>query len=269
MPIRSYWKGFLKLSLVTCPVEMSPATTGAEKVRFHTLNRATGNRVRAENVDSVTGKPVEEEDERLGYEREPGTFVTFEDEELEAVALDSVRTIDIERFVPRDSVGWIWYDKPHFLVPDGEVGEEAFAVIREAMTATGTHGIARLVLYRRERAVMIQPRDQGMLLWTLRYGDEVRPAEDHFRGSAGKVEAPARKMVEALIQQRTSDWDPKFVTDPVQRRLRQIIAAKSAKKPARKAAKPPPEPEPPSNVINIMDALRKSIAASEQRKPRR
>jgi len=261
MPARA-WKGILKLSLVTCPVTMHAAVSPSERVRFHTLNRATGNRVRARDVDSGTGKPVEEEDERFGYERGDGSFVTFDDEELEAVALDSVRTIDVERFVPADSVGWIWYDAPHFLVPDGEVGEEAYAVIREAMAATRTHGIARLVLHRRERAVMLAPRGQGMMLWTLRYGDEVRRADAYFRGAGAKVEAPARKMVEALIAQRTGPWDPSHVSDPVQARLKQIIAAKSRKPGrAKAAAEPPAAVEPPSNVINIMDALKRSLAA--------
>jgi DNA end-binding protein Ku len=155
MAPRSFWKGYLKLSLVTCPVAMTPATSETEKVRFRTLNRATGNRVVSRYVDGETGKPVDEDDEVKGYERGENEYVMLEDDELDSVALDSTRTIDIEMFVPRESIEWIWYDTPHYLTPNDPVGEEAFAVIREAMAATGTVGISRLVLYRRERAVML------------------------------------------------------------------------------------------------------------------
>jgi DNA end-binding protein Ku len=113
MATRPSWRGYLKLSLVTCPVAMLPATSEAEKVRFHTLNRATGNRVHARYVDAETGKPVRDEDQVKGYEREDGEYVMLEDEELDAVALESTRTIDIDCFVPANSIGWIWYDKPH------------------------------------------------------------------------------------------------------------------------------------------------------------
>ena len=136
MAVRPFWKGYLKLSLVTCPVAMTPATSEGEKVRFHTLNRATGNRIVSEYVDSVTGETVESDDEVKGYERGENDHVMLEDEELDAVALDTTHTIDIEMFAPRDSVGWIWYDKPHYLAPNDKVGEEAFTVIREAMAAT-------------------------------------------------------------------------------------------------------------------------------------
>ena len=126
MAPRPSWQGYLKLSLVTCPVAMLPATSEADKVRFHTLNRATGNRVHARYVDAETGKPVDDENQVKGYEREDGEYVMLEDEELDAVALESTRTIDIDCFVPADSIGWIWYDTPHYLVPDDKVGEEAF-----------------------------------------------------------------------------------------------------------------------------------------------
>ena len=181
MAPRSFWKGYLKLSLVTCPVAMVPATSENEKVRFHTLNSKTGNRVVSQYVDAVSGKSVDEDDEVKGYPRGEDEYVILEDDELEAVALESTRTIDIDMFVSADSIEWIWYDKPHYLTPDDPVGEEAFSVIRDAMELTGTVGVSRLVLYRRERAVMLEPRDRGIVLWTLRYGDEVRDFERIFR----------------------------------------------------------------------------------------
>jgi DNA end-binding protein Ku len=261
MAPRSFWKGYLKLSLVTCPVAMVPATTDEEKVRFHTLNRKTGNRVVSQYVDSMSGKPVDEDDEVKGYQRGEHEYVMLEDDEISAVALESTRTIDIEMFVPRESIDWIWYDKPHYLTPDDPVGEEAFSVIRDAMEATGRVGISRLVMYRRERAVMLEPRDRGIVLWTLRYGDEVRDRDTYFGDiKNGKADSQLMTLVKTLIDERTKPWDPKMVDDPVQDRLLEIIAAKKKGK-KRPAAAKAAEPEPSSNVINIMDALRKSIAS--------
>ncbi|WP_029352093.1 Ku protein [Bosea sp. 117] len=257
----SFWKGYLKLSLVTCPVAMTPAVSESEKIRFHTLNRATGNRVVSHYVDAVSGKPVREEDEAKGYPRGEDDYVLLDDEEIGAVGLESTRTIDIEMFVPADSVGWIWYDRPHYLTPDDEVGEEAYCVIRDAMAATGTVGISRLVLYRRERAVMLEPRDKGIVLWTLRYGDEVRDPADYFDAiGADKPDKKMMGLIGELIRERIRDWSADMAGDPVQARLLDLIAAK--KKGRKRPPKAEPAPEaPPDNVINIMDALRRSIAA--------
>lgn len=265
MAPRSFWKGYLKLSLVTCPVTMAPAISDAEKVRFHTLNGSTGNRVVSRYVDAVTGKAVREEDEVKGYPRGEDDFVLLEDDELDSVALDSTRTIDIETFVPAESIGWIWYDRPHYLSPADRIGEEAFSVIREAMSATGTVGIARLVLYRRERAVMLEPRGRGIVVWTLRYGDEVRDDAGYFGGLEDrKPEAALMRLVKQLIADRKRPWSPEMVNDPVQERLLDIIAAKKKgrKRPAKAAAAPKPE----GKVVSIMDALKKSIAAETGRK---
>ena len=260
MPSNAFWKGYLKLSLVNCPVTMTPATTESEKIRFHTINRKSGRRVRSQYVDSVTGKPVR--DEIKGYETSEGQFVTFEDDELEAVALDSVRTIDVDTFVPADSISWIWYDSPYYLAPADKVGEEAFGVIREAMVAKKVVGISRLVMNRRERAVMLQPRGNGIVLWTLRYGNEVRDPKDYFKDiDPGRVDGKLIAMVSELIEDRSKDWDPKIVADPVQEKLQDIIAARKSKtgKKARQKDEDQPETGRSSNVISLMDALKKSI----------
>lgn len=267
MAPRTFWKGYLKLSLVTCPVTMSPATTDAEKVRFHTLNAKTGNRVVSRYVDSVTGKAVREEDEVKGYPQGEDEFVLLEDDEIESVALDSTHTIDVETFVAADSIGWIWYDKPHYLGPSDRIGEEAFTVIREAMAATDTVGIARLVLYRRERAVMLEPRGNGIILWTLRYGDEVRDPDDYFGDIGPAKPKPSHlKLIKALIAERKQSWDPEMVTDPVQKNLMDLIAAKKKGRKRtgknRKASEPETEAKE-SNVISIMDALKRSLAAEK------
>src|SRR5690606_34811554 len=245
------WKGYLKLSLVTCPVAMSPVISQEEKVRFRTLNSRTGNPVVSRYVDAVTGKAVHEDDEVKGYPRGEDDYVILEDEEIEAVALESTRTIDIETFVPRETIEWIWSASPHYLVPNDTVGEEAFSVIRAAMASTGTVGIARLVLYRRARAGMLEPRGKGVGVWALRYGDEVRAEEDYFSGlKDAKPGSKALALVKTLIEDRTKAWDPKMADDPVQDRLLDIIAAKKKGRKRPAAAKTPPPSS--GNVINIM-----------------
>lgn len=266
MPPRTFWKGYLKLSLVTCPVQMMPATTERDRVRFHILNRSTGNRVISRYVDAVSGKVVDADDQVKGYQKGEGDYVMLEEDELDAVALESTRTIDIDLFVPADSIEWVWYDQPHFLMPDDPVGEEAFAVIREAMAATKTVGISRLVMYGRERAVMLRPRDRGIILWTLRYGDEVRDPKAYFADiHPAKPDGKLVKMVEKLITERSAEWSPKMVSDPVQEHLLEIIADK--KKGARRKGKVKRETAArEDNVIDITEALRRSLSQEKPRK---
>lgn len=260
MAPRPFWRGYLKLSLVTCSVAMTPAITENERVRFHTLNRKTGHRVASQYVDAVTGKPVAENNEVKGYPRGEDDYVLLEDDELEAVGLESTRTIDIDMFVPAETIDWIWYDRPHYLTPNDEVGEDAFCVIRDAMETTEKVGISRLVLYQRERAVMLEPRGTGIVLWTLRYGDEVRDTEAYFGKIGGeKADPKLMALLKQMIDARTKPWNPKMIDDPVQDRLLEIIASKQKGKKPAKVAKP--RAETPTNVVNIMDALRKSIAS--------
>lgn len=266
MPAGAFWKGYLKLSLVTCPVAMQPAVSASARLRFHTLNRQTGNRLQRHYIDAVTGKTVDEKDQARGYPRGENDHVIIEDDELDAIALESTRTIDIQEFVPSDRIGWIGYDRPHFLMPDDKVAEEAFSVIRDAMRSTGTVGVARLVLYRRERAVMLSPRGKGIILWTLRYGDEVRDATSHFVDlHTPKPDAEALKLVTRLIESRTASWDPKLVEDPVQDRLLHLVESKrkGRKRPARPKADAPRDP---GKVVSIIDALKRSIAAEKTRR---
>jgi DNA end-binding protein Ku len=265
MAPRSFWKGYLKLSLVNCAVSMVPATTESEKVRFHTLNRATENRVVTRYVDSVTGREVDEDDEVKGYQRGEDEYVMLEDDEIDAVALESTRTINIETFVPKDDIEWIWYDTPHYLTPADKVGQEAFAVIREAMASRGVVGISKLVMYRRERAVMLEPRDNGIVLWTLRYGDEVRDPKEYFESiGPAKSESDYMGLMEKFIEARSTPWDPSIVDDPVQDRILDMIAAKKKGK-SKKVAVPKADAKAPTNVINIMDALKKSLEASRKK----
>ncbi len=264
MARQTFWKGYLKLSLVTASVSLTPATTEQSKVRFHVLNRATKNRVESRYVDSVTHRPVSEKDQVKGYPRGEDDYVLLEDEEIEEVGLESTRTIDIDSFVPRGSIDWIWYDKPHFLAPEDKVGTEAFCVIREAMRANDVVGIARLVLYRRERAVLLEPQGKGIVLWTLHYGDEVREPAGQLAMKA-KVDSELLALMKKLVREETREWDPSMVQDPVQKRLKALIRGKE--KSLRKAA-PARKPAPvksTGNVINIMDALKKSLATESRR----
>ena len=256
---RPYWKGYLKLSLVTCPVNMSPATSESEKVRFHTLNKETGNRVVSQYIDSVTGKPVKDENEAKGYARGENDYVILTDDDLDRVALDTVKTIDIEKFAPAESIEWVYLEKPHYLMPDDAVGNEAFAVIRDAMKADRVVGISKLVVGRREKAVVLEPRDEGIVLWSLRFGDEVRPEEPYFEDIDDEADPDLVPLVQQLIKKKTKRWSSDMVRDPIQESLLKLIdEKKKALKPKKKTAKA--KDAPASNVINIMDALRKSVA---------
>lgn len=259
---RPYWRGYLKLSLVTCPVAMTPATSESEKVRFHTLNEKTGNRVVSQYVDSVTGKPVNDEDEAKGYERGENDYVILTDEDLESVELESVRTMDIEKFVARDSIEWVYLDTPYYLTVNEKIGDEAFAVIREAMKAQEVVGVSRVVLGRRERAIILEPRGEGIVVWTLRYGDEVRPETDYFTGIDKKSDAKGVEAIEKVIKKRLKDWSPMMVSEPIQESLLQLIAdKKKLRKPTKKTTKASTaDKESKSNVVSIMDALKKSVA---------
>lgn len=260
MARQTYWKGYLKLSLVTAAVSLTPATTDSNQLRFHVLNRKTKNRVESRYVDSVTHKPIADKDQARGYPRGEDDYEILEDKELDEVGLESTKTIDIDTFVPRGSIDWIWYDKPHFLTPEDKVGTEAFCVIRESMKANDVVGVARLVLYRRERAVLLEPQGKGIILWTLHFGDEVRPPAATL-DSHGKVDDTVLSMMKKLVKDRTEDWQPAMVQDPIQKRLRAMIRAKQ--KSLVKATPPSskrPASKPTGNVVNIMDALKKSLA---------
>jgi len=261
MAPRYYWKGYLKLSLVTCPVAMTPATSESEKVRFHTLNRDTGNRVVSQYVDSVTGKPVKDENEAKGYARGENDYVILTEDDLDRVALDTVKTIDIEKFVPANSIEWIYLEKPHYLMPDDAVGNEAFAVIRDAMKADKVVGVSKLVMGRRERAVILEPRDEGIVLWSLRFGDEVRPEENYFEDIEAEADPDLVPLVQQLIKQKSARWSTNMVSDPIQASLVKLIEEKKKLLKPKKTAKGKTAPAPASNVVNIMDALKKSIQA--------
>jgi DNA end-binding protein Ku len=180
MAPRAYWKSHLKLSLVSCPILLYPATSEREKVHFHQLHKQTGNRIRYKKIDAETGREVEQDDIIKGYEVSKGNYIELEPEELEAVAIESKRTIDIEQFVPKKEIDELYLGNPYYLVPDGEVGQQAFAVIREAIKEKGMVAIARVVFTSREHVIALEPRGKGMMGITIRYPYEVRDEKDYF-----------------------------------------------------------------------------------------
>jgi DNA end-binding protein Ku len=257
MAPRANWKGYLKLSLVSCAVALFPATTTRDRVRFNIINRQTGNRVRYDVVDADTGEEVPQEDRVKGYKVGGDGYVLLEEEELDDVALESTHTIEIESFVERDTVDELYLDESHYLVPDNKVGYEAFAVIREAMREEGLVGIARVVLYRRERLLMLSPRGKGIVATTLRYNNEVRAAQNYFDDiPAVNISKDMLDLAKHILKTKKAAFDPSKFEDRYETALKQLIAAKQAGK------KPPTAPAPqPTNVVNLMDALRRSVQA--------
>ena len=180
MAPRPYWKGYLKLSLVSCPVALFPATSASERVSFNQINKNTGNRIRYKKVDAETEEPVDQADIIKGYPVDKNVYVTLEDEELEALQVESTHTIEIDSFVPRKQLDERFFDSPYYLVPNDQVGQDAFAVIREAMKDKGMVGLGRVVLAKRERPIILEPFGKGMRGMTLRYSYEVREEKDYF-----------------------------------------------------------------------------------------
>lgn len=266
MAPRPNWKGFLKLSLVSCAVALYPATSTSQRIRFNIINRETGNRIRNEVVDAETGDPVAPEDRIKGYEIEKGQYVLLDEDELDNVALESTHTIEIDEFVPMSDVDRIYLDESYYLVPQDDVAQEAFAVIREAMRKEDLAGLARVVVYRRERLLLLRPRGKGLLATTLRYKNEVRNEADYFDDIEDtKVPADMLKLATHILETKKGNFDPSKFEDRYETALMDLIKAKRAGK------KPITVSEPkPSNVINLMDALRRSAKAEskpERRKP--
>jgi DNA end-binding protein Ku len=262
MAPRPNWKGFLKLSLVSCAVALYPATSTSQRIRFNILNRKTGNRIRNEVVDTETGEPVDAEDRVKGYQVEKGQYVLVEDEELDNVALESTHTIGIDEFVPMSEVDRIYLDESYYIVPQDEVAQEAFAVIREAMRKEDLAGLARVVIYRREHLLLLRPRGKGLLATTLRPKNEVRNEKDYFDDIENvKVPADMLKLATHILETKKGHFEPDKFEDRYENALKDLIKAKRAGK-----ALPTLSEPRPSNVINLMDALRRS-AKADRRSP--
>ena len=260
MAPRPNWKGYLKLSLVSCPVALYPATTTSERVSFRTLNRDTGNRVRRQFVDEQTGEPVQSEDQAKGYEVGKGEYILVEDDEIKAVQIESNHTIDIERFVPASEIDRLYLDTPYYLAPTDRVGEEAFAVIREAMRAEKVVGLARAVLFRRERVLKLEPRGKGIAATSLHFANEVHASDTYFE-EIPDVELPKEmlELAKHIIHKMSGKFEPEQFEDRYENALIELIRSKQKGMPI----KPQPTHRQ-TNVINLMDALRRSVESESK-----
>src|SRR5918998_3981658 len=257
MAPRANWKGYLKLSLVSCAVALYPATSSSSRVRFHTLNRVTGNRVKRQFIDPDTSEPVETDDQVKGYEVGKGSYIVVEDDELEAIRIESTHTIDIESFVPRDQVDERYLETPYYIAPDDKVAQEAFAVIRDAMRDKGRAGVARVVIARRERMVLLEPLGKGIMATVLRYPYEVRGEEAYFDDIPDlNLPKEMRDLAGHIIDTKAADFDPSRFEDRYETAVIDLVKSKEAGQPVKA-----PDAPRPSNVVNLMEALRRSIDA--------
>jgi DNA end-binding protein Ku len=262
MAPRTSWKGYLKLSLVSCPVRLYPAVSGSERVSFNLLHKDTHNRINMKPVDPELGL-VERSDLVKGYEYEPKQYVVIEDEDLEAVRIESNHTLNIEAFVDEGDIDVTYQDVPYYLAPDGKMADETFIVLREAMKKTGKVAIARLVLSSRERTVAISARGKGMLVSTLRDPSAVRKTDEYFEEiPAQKADPEMLQLAETLINQKVTEFDFSKYEDRYEVALREMIKQKL------KGHKPVIAAEPErGNVINLMDALKASLGQAKPAAP--
>jgi Ku protein len=256
---RAYWKGYLKLSLVSCPIALFPASSEREKISFHQLNKATGNRIRYRKVDAESGDEVESSDIIKGYEVSKGEYIELEPEELEAVAIESKRIIDIDEFVPKDEIDELYLNNPYYITPDGEVGQQAFAVIREAIRNEGMVAIAKVVFTSREHVIALEARGKGLLGVTLRYPYEVRKEDEYFDHIPDeKIPKDMLELASHIVETKTGRFDPKKFEDRYEDALKDLLKKKQKGEKIER-----PKEAKPSNVVDLMEALRQSVSVEK------
>lgn len=279
MATRPSWRGHLKLSLVTCPVALYNAITPAGDVHFHLINPDTKHRVKSVVIDATTDEILDRKDLLKGYEFAKGKYVTLTKDEIDAVRLESTKTIDIEKFVPAEEIDRLYWDNPYYLVPDGKLAAEPFAVIREAMERTAQVALGRLVLSQRERLVALEPRDKGIVATTLRSHDEVRDMQQFFDDIPSvRIDKEMVSVATKIMAQKQAQFDPSTFKDRYENALRDLIKRKQKGEDVVEAEEPETEE---SNVIDLMQALQESLkkrgaapkkraaAASRKRAPRK
>jgi Ku protein len=253
---RAYWKGFLKLSLVSCPIALYPATTSAEKTHFHQINRRTGNRLQQQMVDAGTGRVVDKEHKGRGYELSKGRYVEVEEEELEAVQLESTHTIDIDEFVPMEEIDERYLDRPYYIAPDGKTGADAFAVIRDAMKKKDKVALGRIVLTNREHVISLKPLGKGLLGTTLRYPYQLRDEKPYFKDiPTPRVTKEMVDLAAHILDGKSAKFAPEKFEDKYETALKKLIKRKAAGK----TIETPEREEPTGESANLMDALRQSL----------
>jgi DNA end-binding protein Ku len=281
MAARSIWKGYLRLSLVNCAVALYPAVTQATKIHFHKLNRKTGNRLRMRMVDEGTGREVPRDEQVKGFQVSKRSTVPIDDEDLDKIALEATHVMEITKFVPREDIDPLYFDRPYFLAPTDDASQEAFAVLREAMRRKEIGGLATVVMHDRDHMVLLEPREAGMLATTLRSPEEVRDAKDAFRGiEKHRVGGELLDVAQMLIDKKMGRFQPSEFKDHYEAALKALIKAKQAGREIKEIELP----EKPTEPSSVLEALRESLkqgraharrsrggrrAATHRAKPRR
>src|ERR687888_1429942 len=264
MAPRANWKGFLRLSLVTCPVALYPATSDTEKVSFNQINRKTGHRIKYSKVDAETGEEVANDDIVKGYKVDTDTYIEVTKDELDEIALDSTHTIEIDEFVPKTDIDNRYLIRPYYLVPDGKVGHDAYAVIRETIRSMDKVAIGRVVLTNREHIIALEPLDKGLMGTLLRYPYEVRAAEEYFDDIQDvKITKDMLDLARHIVEQKSASFEPEQFEDRYEQALIDLINQKRNGL----TTKPKAAPKTGGNVINLMDALKRSLASEQEAAP--
>ena len=256
MAARSIWKGYLRLSLVNCAVALYPAVTQATKIHFHKLNRKTGNRLRMRMVDEETGREVPRDEQVKGFQVSKRSTVPLDDEDLDKIALEATHVMEITKFVPREDIDPLYFDRPYFLAPTDDASQEAFAVLREAMRRKEIGGLATVVMHDRDHMVLLEPREAGMLATTLRSPEEVRDAKDAFRGiEKHRVGGDLLDVAQMLIGKKMGRFQPSEFKDHYEAALKALIKAKQAGREIKEIELP----EKPTEPSSVLEALRESL----------
>jgi DNA end-binding protein Ku len=255
MAPRANWKGFLRLSLVTCPIALFPATSESEKISFNQINRKTGHRIKYQKVDADTGEEVSSEDIVKGYKVDTDSYLEVTKDELENIALESTRTIDIDQFVPRSEIDDLYLVRPYYIVPDGKVGHDAYAVIRETIRSLDKVALGRVVLTNREHIISLEARDKGLMGMLLRYPYEVRNSAEYFDDVQDvKITKDMLELAKHIVDQKSGHFDPSKFEDHYEAALQDLLNKKQSGQPIARV-----ETRSTGNVVNLMDALRASL----------
>jgi DNA end-binding protein Ku len=260
MAPRANWKGFLRLSLVTCPIALFPATSESEKISFNQINKKTGHRIRYLKVDADTGEEVPNDEIIKGYQVDKDRYLEVTKDELENIALESTRTIEIDEFVPRKEIDDLYLVRPYYIIPDGKVGHDAFAVIRETIRAMDKIAIGRVVLTNREHVIALEARDKGLVGMLLRYPYEVRDASEYFDEIQDvKITRDMLDLAKHIVEQKSAHFEPDKFEDHYEAALQDLLSKKQ-----KGMALPTARKSEPSNVVNLMDALKASLKSADR-----
>ncbi|WP_182510844.1 Ku protein [Phyllobacterium sp. P30BS-XVII] len=262
MPVpRANWKGFLKIAELSCPVALYTAASTSDRIAFHTLNRATGHRVRRQYVDSETGKPVESEDQVKGYEVGSDDYVVLEPDEVASAVPTSDKTLSIEAFVKTDAIDDVYMDKPYYLSPSELSGNEVYDLLRDGMKSTQSAALARTVLFRRMRTVLIQAHANGLIATTLNFDYEVRPAKDAFNSIPDmKISGEMLDLAKHIIGTKQGTFDPEKYDDRYEAALADLVKAKIEGKTIKA-----PKRASDEKVVDLMQALRESAGIKDKK----